>query len=152
MRVWRLTRRKYLEEAFTGKGAVEQGGRWNAEGTAVVYTASSLALAVLELFVNLDLWETPALIAIPVEIPPEVQIAELPDSKLPPGWRNFQQPPSTQQIGTQWCDRGDSAVLSVPSVVIPQERNYVLNPAHQHFHRISIGKPEPFSFDPRMWK
>ncbi len=151
MRVWRLTTRKYLDEAFTGKGAAEQGGRWNRENTAVVYTASSLALAALEFFVNLDGWVSPRLVAIPVEIPDRVRVKEIAVSELPSSWRDVKAH-SAQAIGERWIREAATAVLSVPSVVVPQERNFILNPAHDDFGLIQIGEPEPFEFDRRMWK
>jgi RES domain-containing protein len=151
MRVWRLTTRKYLAEVFSGKGAAAEGGRWNREGSAAVYTASSLALAALEYFVNLDQWAAPQLVAIPVDVPDDVRRVALAISDLPSNWRAVQ-PTATQSIGQRWLNARDSAVLSVPSVVIPQERNYVLNPGHEHFRRLRIGESEPFAFDPRMWK
>ena len=151
MRVWRLTTRKYVAEAFTGKGAAEQGGRWNRENTAVVYTASSLALAALEFFVNLDRWAAPRLVAISAEIPDRMRMREIAVSELPSSWRDVN-PASTQRVGERWIAEGAAAILSVPSVVIPQERNYVLNPAHVQFKLIRIGEPEPFEFDRRMWK
>jgi RES domain-containing protein len=71
---------------------------------------------------------------------------------LPNDWRSFPAPPALALIGEQWFRASRTAVLSVPSVVIPHERNFVLNPNHREFADLSIGHSEPFSFDPRMWK
>jgi RES domain-containing protein len=71
---------------------------------------------------------------------------------LPADWRTFPPPPALARIGEQWLRASRTAVLSVPSVVIPHERNLVLNPTHREFARLSIGRSEPFSFDPRLWK
>ncbi len=151
MRVWRLTTRKYVSVAFSGEGAAREGGRWNREGSAVVYTASSLALAALELFVNLSRRSSPPLAAIPVEVPEKIRMEELAAADLPSNWRGFDAK-ATQGLGERWLASHGSAILSVPSVVIPQERNYVLNPKHKDFAKLRIGKPEFFEFDSRMWK
>ena len=71
---------------------------------------------------------------------------------LPADWRTFPPPSALAAIGEQWFHASRTAVLSVPSVVIPHERNFVLNPIHREFSQLSIGRSEPFSFDPRMWK
>jgi RES domain-containing protein len=74
----------------------------------------------------------------------------LPDR--PGTWREIPAPAELQELGRSWIVEGKSAMLSVPSVVVPTERNYVLNPAHAGFRRIQIGEAYDFSFDPRMWK
>jgi len=81
-----------------------------------------------------------------------LRITLIDDGALPSDWRSMPHPQSTQEMGAQWIREGSAAILSVPSTVIPQERNYILNPAHPDFKRIRIGKPQPFSLDPRMWK
>jgi RES domain-containing protein len=71
-------------------------------------------------------------------------------SKLPPGWQAEPAPPSLQSIGDDWAAAKVSAVLQVPSAVIPDESNFLLNPAHADFSKVAIGKPAPFPFDPRL--
>jgi RES domain-containing protein len=153
MRAWRICSERFAESAFNGEGAYENGGRWNPPGFYVVYTSESLSLAALEFFVNL---ETRAagmpLVAISVEIPESVKLLTIRADDLPAEWRAHPAPLSVQQIGSGWVLGGDSAVLSVPSVVIPSERNYLLNPTHPQFQKLVIHKPEPFLFDARMWK
>jgi RES domain-containing protein len=119
----------------------------------VVYTSASLSLAALELFVNLEPEELPEdLVAIGAGLPDDLRIETMEAAKLPHGWQRAPAPASLQALGAEWVRKGISAVLGVPSAVIPSERNYVLNPAHRDFRRIEIGKPEAFRFDPRMWK
>jgi RES domain-containing protein len=89
---------------------------------------------------------------IPVEIPSGVSVREVGETDLPRSWRTTPAPPALQELGTRWASAGLTAVLSVPSVVVPRERNYVLNPAHPDFRLIRPGSPEPFVFDPRVWK
>lgn len=151
--VWRITPGRYADRAFDGEGARRYGGRWNHPGTALVYCSSTLSLAALEFFVNLEPLLAPRdLVAIPVEIPMDVSRSELDVALLPPDWRSYPASERLQELGDGWVRSGESAVLFVPSAVIPGERNVLINPAHPDFPRIRIGRPEPFSYDPRMWK
>jgi len=150
-KAWRLVKKRHDKTAFDGEGARLYGGRWNDKGVAVVYVAGTLALAALETFVHLT---THAMsikfVAFELDIPPTVAVEAV--GPLPPNWRAEPAPASTRAIGTNWAHAAASAVLRVPSVVVPQESNYVLNPAHRDFKRIKISGSVPFGFDPRMWK
>lgn len=151
MRVWRLCRRRYA--AFDGEGARIAGGRWNRRGTAVVYTSATLSLAALEYFVNVDASVAPDdLVSILADVPEDMPIANVQTRDLPRGWRRYPAPESLMDIRTAWAMRGREAALSVPSAVVPPERNYLLNPSHPEFGKIRIGAPQPFSLDPRLWK
>jgi RES domain-containing protein len=150
---WRLVKQRQAETAFSGEGARLYGGRWNHRGTSVVYLSGSLSLAALELFVHLGPDDIQLqLVSIDVEIPKNVQIENIEPGALPPNWRQEPPPDSTKEIGTRWIQSGRSAVLRVPSVIIPVEQNFVLNPQHPAFEQLIIGEPRPFSFDSRMWK
>lgn len=150
--VWRICARKYAREAFSGKGAAQFGGRWNPPGVRVVYTSETLSLCVLESFVNLDPEDLPLpFVAISAEIPHSVSIASVEIHALPENWRGPVPNQALESIGMDWLRQARSAVLSVPSSVVPCERNYLLNPAHPDFHRIKRNAPAPFDFDPRMW-
>ncbi len=149
---WRLVKARHADGAFSGEGARRYGGRWNRPGTAVVYLADSLALAALEQFVHLGrAHASMAFVAFRVRIPADL-VEELPTRDLPANWRQQPPPRQTMDIGSRWAAGGASAVLRVPSVVVPVEHNYVLNPNHADFARIDIDAPVPFGFDPRMWK
>ena len=151
MRIWRLSLARYADQAFAGRGGLLVAARWHPEGTSLVYTSGSLALAALEFFVNWNRRSAPEpLVAIPADVPDSV--SRIDHRRLPPDWRSHPVPSSTQKIGADWVKSGASAILIVPSVIVPQEKNYLLNPAHPDFKKIHIGKPETFSFDPRMWK
>jgi RES domain-containing protein len=118
-----------------------------------VYTSGTLALAALEIFVHLDMPEMAAnLVAMPADIPASLPVSAVPAAELPARWREYRALDVLADIGVRWAQAGQTAVLAVPSAVIPQELNYLLNPAHPAFGRIRIGNPERFSFDPRMWK
>jgi RES domain-containing protein len=143
LKVWRLTRKRFADRAFDGEGARLYGGRWNHKGVAVVYCAATLSLAALELFVHLEASEAPDDL---------VTLVAEDASILPSDWRSYPGPSFLKDLGSTWVRSGRTAVLAVPSVVIPRERNYLLNPAHPDFAKILLREPEPFSFDSRMWK
>ena len=151
MRVWRIA--SAIHAAFDGEGARRHGSRWTPRGIPAVFASATLSLAALERFVHTDSDLEPTdLLAIPVEIPDDIAIDTVEVETLPADWRTFPAPPALAAIGEQWFRASSAPVLSVPSVVIPYERNFVLNRTHRAFTQIVIGPSEPFSFDPRMWK
>lgn len=146
---WRIIKEKHAATAFSGDGARLFGGRWNSRGIRVVYTSSTNSLAALESLVHLN---PPVLfnyIAIRIEFD-DALLETVPPKALPADWRVEPPPPSSKAIGDAWVREARSAVLAVPSVIIPGEPNYLLNPAHPDFRKISIGKPAPFALDPRL--
>jgi len=151
VQVWRICRRRYA--AFDGEGARLYQRRWNQRGTRIVYTSGSLSLAALEYFVNLDTDLAPNdLVSIAAEIPDDLAVHRVALADLPNGWQSFPAPAALQDLGTAWASQAVTAVLAVPSAVIPQEWNYLLNPAHPDFRRIRVLKPQAFLFDPRLFK
>ena len=146
---WRLTKTKYLSTAWDGEGARRAGARWNGVGTAVVYVSGTLSLALLETLVHVSSGVLPAYTAVPVEFDASlVTILEAKD--LPADWKANPVPPITQAIGDRWAAESRTAALRVPSVVVPSEFNFALNPKHPDFVRIRIGTPIPFPFDLRL--
>ncbi|MBD2305651.1 RES family NAD+ phosphorylase [Chroococcidiopsis sp. FACHB-1243] len=152
VRVWRICNAKWAATAFDGQGAKTYGGRWNPTGVAVVYTSSSLALAAFELLVHLGVKTTPKPhVAIPADIPEQLSIDSVLSEQLPSDWRDDPPPPVLAIIGSQWIRNARSAVLKVPSAVIDEEWNYLLNPTHPDFTQIALGKAKPFEFDTRLF-
>lgn len=149
MVVWRLTLRKHA--APDGEGARRYGGRWNKPGTPVVYTSGTLSLAALEYLVHVDSDILPdELVSIKATVPDSLKIEVIKTSHLPVDWKDKIIPVSLQQLGTDWTSNAKSAVLKVPSVVIEQEWNYVLNPRHPEFSKIIWDAAVQFSFDQRL--
>jgi RES domain-containing protein len=112
-----------------------------------------LALAALETLVHLEMEEAPStLVAVPADIPEDVPITRVKPGELAPNWRTIPSPEDLAELGTRWLRARNTLVLAVPSAIIPRELNYLLNPLHPHFKRVRIGRPEPFFFDPRLWK
>ncbi len=152
-RVWRICKKQHVKGAFTGEGARLYGGRWNHKGSAVVYCASSLALAALEVFVHVDPSELPDdLMSIPADLPEKMKVERLTPNKLPKSWRESVGPDVLKDIGTTWVQRGQTVALFVPSAIVPEEENVLFNPTHPDFAKIKLGLPRPFAFDPRMRK
>jgi RES domain-containing protein len=133
---YRLVKTRWLDDAFTGAGARRYGGRWNSKGTPCIYLAGSISLAMLEVMVHLDdyrLLEHYAVLEVRL---PEKDLLELPPDQLPDDWRDEPAPGSTAELGDDWLASVSSLVLAVPSVVVPQERNYLLNPEHPGFAEV----------------
>jgi RES domain-containing protein len=152
MRVWRICNGKWAETAFDGQGAKIYGGRWNSTGMAIVYTSSSLALAALESLVHLGVKKIPInYVAIGADIPENLTIEQVEPDKLMKNWRRDPAPPELATIGDRWVNSSKSAILKVPSAVIDEEWNYLLNPEHSDFSRIIIGQAKPFNFDARLF-
>jgi RES domain-containing protein len=152
MRLWRLTAAKYASTALDGEGAWRVGGRWNSPGRRAVYLSEHLSLAALEILVHVTKASAPAHVAIELNVPDDITLYEPPTGALPSDWRAESIPRSTQQLGDAWLDRGAEALMRVPSVIIPEEFNFVLNPSHPDAARIKRLTTEPFTFDPRLLK
>jgi RES domain-containing protein len=146
---WRIVKARHAATAFSGKGAADNGGRWNSRGVGVVYASITKSLAVLESLVHLNPPVRFKFVAFHVQFD-DAWVEKFPLKKLPADWQTEPPPPATQQIGDRWVRESRSAVLALPSVIISGELNYLLNPAHPDFKKISIGKSEAFAFDPRL--
>lgn len=151
--LWRISKRKYANSAFSGEGARRFGGRWNSRGRSVVYLSDTLSLAALETFVHMEISDADnLLVCIKVEVPDSIAIETISVSQLPSNWRNLPAPTTLAEIGDKWFDAGQTAILVVPSAIIPVENNYLINPLHPDFSKIQIHPPQAFELDPRMWK
>jgi RES domain-containing protein len=148
---FRLVRSRHSDTAFQGIGTKMVGGRWNFPGTALVYVSSTLALAVLETIVRLNRkYLAEGLVYFRVAIPDAVSVEEVSRMSLPAGWNHEIYSPVTQQIGAAWSESMRTAVLRVPSVITPEDCNYVLNPNHPEFPLITISGPTTYQFDHRI--
>ena len=153
IRVWRLCQSAHQATAFSGEGARRYGGRWNLKGQPAIYTAATLSLAALEVLVHVDTDLIPNdFIAFAVDIPEDIRIEKLTPADLPHDWREAYPQLSCQLAGSQWLTRNESAVLTAPSAIIPEESNYLLNPLHPDFAKITIQLPVAFAFDARLWR
>ncbi len=153
MFVYRLGKTAYIHD-LSGKGAETYGGRWNSKGTALIYASGSRSLCAFEILVHIgatdDLPED--LSVIEIEIPDDIQIHYMDAAALPKGWNAPIGIYETQLIGNNFVSTHKTAVLAVPSAIIPQEYNFLLNPRHSDFHKIKITATETFGFDQRLLK
>ena len=150
MILYRLTLAKYVDAAFSGEGARRVGGRWTPAGFPAVYTASSIALTVLETLVHVDSSIMPKHLVIRVDVADDINVTSFTANDLPENWRETPAPAALQQIGRDWLEAGETALLQIPSVVVPQENNVIINPFHADFQKLKIGKPDSFSIDARL--
>jgi len=145
---WRICKPRYAATAFDGLGAAGHPGRWNRFGQHVVYTSDSPSLAVLEILVNAPgLLPLYSLISCAFDDSLATDIGQLPD-----GWQRLVDPSwaPLQALGSAWYESRRSAVLRVPSAVIPDQKNYILNVLHPDFAKITIGPPRHIETDFRL--
>lgn len=146
---WRIVKKRHADSAFDGEGARRYGGRWNSPGTPVVYVSDTRALCLLEVLAGLvSVKPVQSYVLIPVTFEDSLVLSVEP-TDLPSEWRQSPPPPSTQRIGDDWADNLTSAILRVPSAIVP-EFNYLLNPVHPDFRRIQIGSHQDFTVDSRL--
>jgi len=149
--IWRLAKRTYADSAFSGEGARLHGGRFNPPGTPVVYTAESLALAVVETLTTLPSYQHLEDYAyIRVDLPPKTNVTELAPADLPDGWDERPPGSASQREGQPWIEAGETLACAVPSVVIPHSWNVLLNPAQPAIGEIEVHEPETFPVDERL--
>ena len=149
--VWRITTARFARSAFSGEGARLYGGRWSPKGVPVVYTAANQSLAMLEMLVQ-DQPLRARYVIIEARIPSTVRIERVSIDDLPSDWREISARQKLQAIGAAWASKRKAAVLAVPSAIVPRESNYLLNPLHPAFKRITISKPSTVETDLRLIK
>ena len=151
MIVWRIASLGHA--ALDGEGARVYGSRWTPRGLSAVFASATLSLAALERFVHTDPDLEPTdLVAIEIRFKSAIRTEHLVISDLPANWREYPAPVELTSLGERWLRAGRTVALSVPSAVVPRERNVIINPAHRDFGKLTVAQPEPFSYDPRMWK
>ena len=151
MHLWRIGRAIFAGSAFTGEGSRLFGGRWNPKSMRIVYTSTSLALAAVEYFVNIDPSDAPDdLIASEAVLPSTLSIEHLDSSSLLSA-----ELPNTleiKRIGADWIRSRRSVALQVPSLAVEGEWNILLNPEHADFSNIQPLPDRPWHFDERMFR
>jgi RES domain-containing protein len=149
--VWRIARRVHALDR-RGIGAQQDGGRWNRPGTAVIYAGATIAIAALEKYVHIAGIVPPDLVLVRIELP-DGHSAERPRlTDLPAGWDLLPPGPASMDFGTHWARAVRSLALYVPSVLVPEEQNAVVNPNHAEFGAVRMAIERDFLFDPRMYR
>lgn len=149
MLVWRLCKIEHAD--LSGRGAFLYGGRWNSPGHHVVYASSSLALSCLEIIAGLASRPFPdGFVSLKIEIPDEIIFSIIDQDEFPDNWRKSEHSAWFLEKGNHWLKLRETVVLSVPSVIIPTERNFLINPAHESSKVIKILERKPFHMDNRL--
>jgi RES domain-containing protein len=148
--LWRVVKRAHAATAFDGMAAERFGGRWNSQGRRAVYASATKSLALLEVLVHLDVGRPlPKFVAFTFDVDPKL-VETLAPGRLPRSWRTVEGMRFTQRLGDEWLAAGRMLALAVPSGIVPEEKNYVLNPAHLAFAKLKVGPPTAFVLDPRL--
>ena len=148
MKVFRITLARYSNSLV----ASGREARWNSKGTFVIYAAASRSLACLENLVHrggegLDI----KFMVMVIEIPETVKLLSVYPASLTGDWRSYSSQKQTRAIGDAWVKAGETAVLKIPSAIVPDEHNFLMNPNHADFKKIELADVQPFDFDRRLW-
>lgn len=149
MLVFRITLTKYADRLI----ASGRAARWNPNDVEMIYAASSRSLACLENVVHRDKLGLSVIFSIlTIDCPHHIKIKNIHLKDLPANWIDFDQMIITQTIGEKWIRENETAILCVPSSIVSEEVNYLINPKHPDFKDIKIVKRQPFVFDSRIKK
>lgn len=148
LQLYRITRCIHAND-LSGAGARLYGGRWNSIGKAMIYTASSRALATLEALVHLPTAIIPDnFCLVTIEVPEDVFEADI--RIFPPNWNVFPEPEILRRTGDYFLKQGEHLLMKVPSAIVKEEYNYLINPQHPKANKIKITHTGPFTFDERL--
>lgn len=149
MIVYRICNSLYKDD-ISGYGASIRGARWNTPGISMLYTSEHISLCTLEMLVNIILTEVKLNFhLLQINVPDTVTISSVTAQKLKQNWRDDEG--YTNFIGSEFCKNKNSLVLKVPSAVITEEHNYLINPKHTDFKKVKIISSKPFIFDQRLF-
>jgi RES domain-containing protein len=148
--VWRIARRQHALDR-QGIGARDAGGRWNRPGTPVIYSGRTIAIAALEKLVHLAEVVPNDLVLVRIDLPRNCSIEEVTAVALPRGWDAIPAAPASMEFGTRWAHENRSLVLYVPSALVREEINAVLNPHHPEFSGVTTTIERRFDYDGRLF-
>jgi len=150
MTVYRISDCRFIRD-LSGRGAALYGGRWNSKDTYMVYTAQSRALALLEAVVHMGKMPGSNYCMVSINIP-DGSILSFPMDKLPNGWQNNPSPDYIKRIGDNFIRSNKLLALEVPSSLMMEEHNYLLNPAHPDFGKVRVVSERNIKMDERLFK
>ncbi|MFM7550156.1 MAG: RES family NAD+ phosphorylase [Cyanobacteriota bacterium] len=150
IRAWRLSKARYAGD-LTGQGAARDGQRWNQPGQRAVYLGMTPEITVLEVLVHLNGVLSAPLVLCGYDVPDTPGlIGEANLNALPEGWNAIPHGPASAEFGGDWLRAGEELGLVLPSVVVPQARNLLLNPLHPAMAQVAMVHQEPFQLDQRL--
>ncbi len=148
MIVYRITNEKFKSD-ISGNGAALYGSRWNSKGNRLLYTSQFISLSILESLVHLRIKEIPnTQYLLHIELPDEIEIADISYKKIKKNWR--EETEYTQWLGDNFLQNTQSLIMKVPSAIVPQESNFLLNPLHDGFKKVKIISSELLELDKRL--
>ncbi len=149
MIIYRLATGSHKDD-ISGTGSKIYGGRWNSPGMAVLYTAENISLALLEILVRTGRKNIPLSYSLlKLSVPDTLKIITIPESKLKRSWED--DPAYTQWMGDELLKATEALLLKVPSAIVPEENNYLVNPKHPDFKKVKIISSAVFDFDKRLF-
>jgi RES domain-containing protein len=147
-----IARKRHLND-LTGAGAKTYGGRWNHRGTALIYASETRSLAMLEFLIRVSWLQAPGDMGLAtLEIADPIQSESLSPADLPEDWRLYPAPPGLADLGSAWMRSKRSLLLRVPSAIVEQEYNILINPEHPDLVRVTVLEVKDFEFDRRLLK
>lgn len=149
MLVYRIALPEFIED-LSGTGAKLYGGRWNEQGTAVVYFASSRAMAIMELLVHLSGDDLDRDYSLAVFEVPDDSLEQVVIKDLPSNWKSYEAEPFLKAVGHQFITDGNKLILKVPSVLVEEESNVLMNPSHRDANKVKLISKRVFKFDRRL--
>ena len=149
MRAWRIARARYALDR-SGAGGLADGGRWHARGTPVIYAGLSVEICAMEKLVHTGVILPADLQLVSLTLPDEAALYESLAAGELPGWEATPPGPASSGFGTDFLRSGRALGLIVPSVIVPEARNLVVNPLHPRFAEVLLAVERPFVFDRRL--
>jgi RES domain-containing protein len=152
MRLWRITSARWALDRICA-GARDDGGRWNPLGMAAMYAGTTVEICALEKFVHLAGVDHAPLKLVAIDIPDDPELVYTPRrSQLPDDWSALPVAAGSQQFGAKWLSGATHLVMLIPSAIVPEAQNAVINPAHPAYSQVALKVVRDFSFDARMFK
>ena len=146
VKVYRIGRKKFASD-LTGEGAKLFGGRWNHKSVPCIYASESRALSLLEYTVNISLDEIPRALSITTIEIPDSLIQKITVAQLPGNWQQSPAPTETKDFGVGLLRSSSYSVFKIPSTILPDEFNYLLNPLHEDSRHFKIVHVVDFIYD-----
>jgi RES domain-containing protein len=149
--VYRVLRKAYARTPFDGEGSYQYGGRWSSPDIRLSYASEHQSLAMLEYFVHLEASDAPPdLVLASADVPDDLPRQRIDVGKLPVNWRDIPAPPELARMGDEFVQLGNGCLLIVPSALVPSENNWLIDPLHGEFRKITIRETEPLTYDSRL--
>ncbi len=152
MDVYRIMQEEYADD-LSGNGSRIFGGRWNSEGNYALYTSESRSLALLETLAHspFKLLQKKVYCLVTIYVPGNNEMGIINPNDLPEGWNSAMPHTATKKTGDAFLKQKKQLILKIPSVMMPEEFNYLLNPLHGSYKSVTVKQKRIISFDDRIF-